>query len=349
LLNDLLSTIREHRYLALIAIAYVLLGGLVQHALGRPWPFALTTSWFLKVWIWGSTIWLAAHVVGRRLLGRAPLTATQFWGAVLLGAIVVPVHITFQALKQSLGHVRGFPWDDTLARIDSVIHGGPAWHWYQFLLGFPTLLKVIDLLYVSWFVCLALMVMWLSWTHERRLRQRALLALLLLWIGAGTIGAWALASAGPCYRTGVDADAATLVARLDASGAAGIARTSQRNVWYALETDQWRRFGGVSAMPSLHVGFAVLIAIIAWQRVRWVGALVGLYALLVQVGSVLLAWHYGIDGYAGALCAWGAWRVAGGIQAHSPAVSSAPKAASLTRPVSRAAAAAAAAGVAIDW
>ena len=236
LLKDLLGGLREHRYFLLLAIAYVVLGGLFQHALGRPWPFELTTRWFVRIWIWGSTLWLAAHVLARRLSSRARLTAAQFWGAVLLGATVVPVHITFQALKQSLAQVRGFPWDDTLARIDRVVHGGPAWHWYRFLLTEPSLLKVLDMLYVSWFVGLAVVVIWLSWTHQRRLRQRALLALLILWIGAGTLGAWTLASAGPCYRTAVDADAAALVDQLDASGAAMIARNNQRIVWHASET-----------------------------------------------------------------------------------------------------------------
>jgi hypothetical protein len=339
LLKDLLGELREHRYLLLLAIAYVVFGGLFQHALGRPWPFELTTGWFVKIWIWGSTLWLATHVLTRRLSSRARLTATQVWGAVLFGAIVVPVHITFQALKQSLAPVRGFPWDETLARLDHAVHGGPAWHWYRFLLNEPSLLKVLDMLYVSWFVCLGLVVIWLSWTHERRLRQRALLALLVLWIGAGTLGAWTLASSGPCYRTAVDADAAALVHELDASGAAVIARTNQRIVWDATETHQWLRFGGVSAMPSLHVGFAVLIAIIAWQRRRWIGAVVSVYALLVQVGSVVLAWHYGIDGYAGALCAWGAWRVAGFLQADSPAVIRPRSRTSLTASVRRGAAA----------
>jgi hypothetical protein len=31
----------------------------------------------------------------------------------------------------------------------------------------------------------------------------------------------------------------------------------------------------------------------------------------MQVGAVILAWHYAIDGYAGALCAVAAWGLAG--------------------------------------
>ena len=34
-------------------------------------------------------------------------------------------------------------------------------------------------------------------------------------------------------------------------------------------------------------------------------------ALFIEVGSVALGWHYAIDGYAGAVCAWAIWRFAG--------------------------------------
>ena len=34
-----------------------------------------------------------------------------------------------------------------------------------------------------------------------------------------------------------------------------------------------------------------------------------LIAGVIMIGSVLLGWHYAVDGYLGALIAWGAWRV----------------------------------------
>ena len=64
-------------------------------------------------------------------------------------------------------------------------------------------------------------------------------------------------------------------------------------------------------MPSLHVAFAVLVAIIVWRRSFPLGLLLAIYAAIMQVGSVVLGWHYAVDGYAGALCAWGAWVAAG--------------------------------------
>jgi membrane-associated phospholipid phosphatase len=76
-------------------------------------------------------------------------------------------------------------------------------------------------------------------------------------------------------------------------------------------TGQFVPFGGISAMPSMHVGGIVLVAIVAWRRWRPLGAACWGYAGVIQIGSVVLGWHYAIDGYAGALLAWGCWRIAG--------------------------------------
>ena len=304
-------TLSEHRIVLTLALAYVAIGGVILVSLGRPWPIRFTTTWFARLWVWGSTVWLMVHVMERRRGKREHLTAEQLLGAFLLASLAVPVQITFQALKQSLAWERGFPWDPALATIDRALHGGPAWHWYAFLLDRPGLLKTVDTLYVFWFLALIATIIWLCWTPLRSLRQRALLALLLLWIGGGTAGAWMFASAGPCYRTASDPEAAELIARLDASHSAELARTNQHGVWNGAQNNQWLPFGGVSAMPSLHVGLAVLVAIIVWQRSLGLGVFLWAYALVMQVGSVILGWHYGIDGYAGALCAWSAWWAAG--------------------------------------
>ncbi|MCZ6764391.1 MAG: PAP2 family protein, partial [Alphaproteobacteria bacterium] len=37
----------------------------------------------------------------------------------------------------------------------------------------------------------------------------------------------------------------------------------------------------------------------------------GIYAAAIMIGSVHLAWHYAIDGYLGALMAWGIWWLSG--------------------------------------
>src|SRR4051794_27703825 len=99
----------EHRVLLLVALAYVAIGGFVQTAvLHRPWPVQITTWWFARIWMWGSTLWLMVHVVGRRRGIRARLSADQFLGALVLALLAVPIQTTFQSLKQSLGIVRGF-------------------------------------------------------------------------------------------------------------------------------------------------------------------------------------------------------------------------------------------------
>jgi membrane-associated phospholipid phosphatase len=71
--------------------------------------------------------------------------------------------------------------------------------------------------------------------------------------------------------------------------------------------------GGISALPSVHNGMAVLFAVASFRISRLVGLAMSLFALLVWVASVYLNWHYAVDGIAGAAGALLIWSGAGRI------------------------------------
>jgi hypothetical protein len=317
------SVLREHRTILLLTLGYIAAGGVVLTILGRPWPIRLMNGWFAGVWVSLTIVWLGwEYLKGARYL-RAALEPSRAYGAVLIAFLVLPTQITFQALKQSIGPVIGFPADRLLHQIDVAVHGQMAWLWLAPVLDDPLWVRIIDLLYMMWFAGLIVFVIWAGWTKHRVLRQRAVIALLLLWIGGGTVGAWVTASGGPCYYQDVVPGPNPyegLLARLDSIAPADVplrARFNQRGLWDIRREDQWAQFAGISAMPSMHVGLAVLFALVAWKCSRLLGVLLGGYAIVVQVGSVVLAWHYAIDGYAGALCAVISWWAAPALVSNS--------------------------------
>jgi membrane-associated phospholipid phosphatase len=105
-----------------------------------------------------------------------------------------------------------------------------------------------------------------------------------------------------------------LIRALDAvetNGAPLLARVNQRGLWQSAETGQWTAFGGISAMPSLHVAVAVLLAIVAWNCSWRIGLLATGYTVVIGIGSVVLGWHYAVDGYVGTALAACCWIAAG--------------------------------------
>jgi membrane-associated phospholipid phosphatase len=63
----------------------------------------------------------------------------------------------------------------------------------------------------------------------------------------------------------------------------------------------------LSAMPSLHVGIAFLNALYFLHKNKAAALAAFAYFLIILIGSVYLGWHYAVDGYAGAACAWAIW------------------------------------------
>ena len=254
---------REHRTVLVLCLGYVILGGLALTLLGRRWPLRLIAPAFHLMWLLLSASWLGWQYLRSPKRLRKALALPRLLSATLVAALVVPTQITFQALKQSIGPLIGFNTDAFLHRLDVGLHGQMPWLWLEWLLAYPGWIRFIDTLYTAWFSILLIFVVWASWSGTRELRLRALVALLLLWIVAGTGVAGALASAGPCYYGEVVPGPnpyEDLLARLDAIGAESgqlWARFHQQGLWALRRADGWGHFAGISAMPSLHVAVAV--------------------------------------------------------------------------------------------
>jgi hypothetical protein len=229
-----------------------------------------------------------------------------------------PVFIAaFMAMKSAIPELRPFSLDPALARLDALIHGGPAWRLLKPLLGAPAVSGAVDQVYVSWIVFMyASVVAAAAWIERPQLRLQFLLTYVLCWVVLGTLAAALMSSAGPCYYgafyRGPDpfADHFALLRGVDRTAPLQALRVQ------AALLDGWRHAPpgaspGISAMPSLHVAIAALWALTGWKISRPVGTAATLYLAVIVMGSVWLGWHYAVDAYASLLAVPALWALSG--------------------------------------
>jgi PAP2 superfamily len=299
---------QEHTFLLRLIAVYFVSVAIFVLATGEwtRWVIRWSYPSFAFLFVIGSLVRLLASPGSRRFETVA--------GAALVGVLAAPIQSTFNSVKQIIGHHYGYPWDARFAEADRWLHFGQhPWEWFAPLIAHPGVVRFIDLAYMMWFPVLFAFVLWAAWTKDRALRRRALVSALLLWVMCGNVAAILLASAGPCYYDAVAAGSnpyEQLMMVLDSHHRRDFlfARFNQMGLWNATQSNTWLPFGGISAMPSVHVAMAVLIALIARARNATAGMLLTVFALLTMLGSVVLGWHYAIDGYVGALMAYVIWR-----------------------------------------
>lgn len=221
----------------------------------------------------------------------------------------------FSVLKPAIAVVSPFRWDAALSGLDRALHLGRLPHEWLAPLTAPLPAAVLNVAYNLWFFLLVLG--WLgACVAVRRpgLRHQYLLAFMVTWVVGGFLVACGLSSAGPCYfaRIGLGDAYAPLMARLDAAEAAwGIWAVETQDLLWAGHTGARPGSAGISAFPSMHVASATLFVLAARHLGRTAFVLALAFWLVILLGSVVLAWHYAADGYAGTAIALAAWWWAG--------------------------------------
>lgn len=250
---------------------------------------------------------------GRRVIG------------VLIPILVVPFMISaFSSLKSMIPLLNPFHWDMTFYQLDKRLHFGRSpWEVTHFLFGDLYSTLAINFLYHLW-----LFLMWLfMFCHifsiaGKKAGVHYMISFTLCWIIIGSIFAFLLSSGGPVYYgrlTGLEDVYAPLMDNLRTMDASVRSDGGFWEVWALDVQDRlWAQYqnmattigSGISAMPSMHVSLATLMALSARRIGRWFGHVMTVYVVIIMIGSVHLGWHYAVDGYLAFILTVLIWKLA---------------------------------------
>jgi hypothetical protein len=137
-------------------------------------------------------------------------------------------------------------------------------------------------------------------------KTRFFLTYMLILILLGNVAAAVFMSAGPFsfgLTPGIDNPYQPLLTYLDHGdiGRMFSAPLFQKYLFAAYQKHMIEFGTGISAFPSIHVAMAMLWVIHFWRSHGIILGLALAHLVVILFGSVHLAWHYAIDGYAGIL------------------------------------------------
>jgi hypothetical protein len=226
--------------------------------------------------------------------------------------------VGFMTIKKNIPMAVPFAWDQNFMELDRLLHFGLLPHDVLApLFNIPFVTFAVNVTYNLWFLVLTAFFFWQGFRKDDTpLRQQYLIAYLTTWAVGTCILGTIFSSAGPCFY-GFVAEGANPYARL-------MAYLKEANELYpiwAVPTQEtlWQShlsghgdIEGVSAMPSMHVGTTILFILCALASgKRWLVWFSFAFAVMIFVGSIMLGWHYAVDGYAGALIALACWKLSG--------------------------------------
>lgn len=329
-MNALRASLRTHRALLLIMLLYAAAAAMLAGGLPSARDVVNVLAGFLVATLTGPVFVLCGYTIHVMVMKRPERLCHFLYQDLrrylsrerLLHALPVMLLIplfasSFTVFKAAIPRLHPYTWDTTLSAWDIAVHGGKApWERLQPLLGHPLVTGLLNVSYHFWFFLFYAVLYWLILDTRRPvLRMQFLLSFTLTWIALGSIMAIVFASVGPCYYGHLHASDpyAPLMAYLhDANQHVPIwALQVQEMLWQGYQSKGSNSELGISAMPSMHVATAVLMAMMGWKVSRIAGIALSAFAVLILLGSIHLGWHYALDGYAGAAGAALMWHAVG--------------------------------------
>ena len=292
-----------------VAVAYVLAV-----------PAALATFGWMDYHAWWYDKWmlLGVHCLIGLFIGLIRAADGQFrewlWHraahAFAGGVLFVLFFTAFGSWKHAFWRWGWFVWDRTFADWDRWLHFGKLPHeWLEHVIAAPGALRLFDWLYFAWGLIMAGTLSAVLWAAPVERCRQYVLTFLGTWILIGSVLAPLLGSVGPVFYSQLVTDPdpySRLLSGIQGTQSAEV----QALLWRATNMPGFIPATGISAMPSVHIAQATLIALLAWTSRCWAFRALGiLFAVGMQIATVVLAWHYAIDGYVAAVLTWGMWRV----------------------------------------
>lgn len=200
---------------------------------------------------------------------------------IALGVVIIGAFLTsLTYLKSMITAIVPFWADDALAATDRLLFIDPQ----AIALAIHPALPAIGIFYGLWHAAHLGGILWvLHWRKGDKARH--IVSFMLTWL-IGMLLAYAFSSAGPVFVGLYDPAIAPETVRKPVEALMANYRTQGAMIG-----------GGISAFPSMHVGIAAWLAIVLRDRgLGWLGII---YLLGVFFGSVVLGWHYALDGVAG--------------------------------------------------
>ena len=303
-MKTFVTVLNEHLLLVIIVALYIAAGYSVQFVFHIDKMMNVRFNYNLLNYfsVFFSCIFLVIQIIRKKF--NAYLNPKSIFSLLLVIALAPPFMSTFSSFKQVIPFINNFSWDYRFMKLDYILHfGHHPWEFFRFFLNYPYIIKIIDRLNTLWFPTLLFFCLWMAWSLRRKLRLQFFVNICLAWIILGTFLAIIFSSAGPCYYSkvinGRPDPYKPLISRLTEIHTSKplFAINNQIGIWKAYKNRVWLPFGGISAMPSLHIAIAVLLALVGWQINRFIGVLLTAYVFIILIGSIILGWHYAVDGY----------------------------------------------------
>jgi hypothetical protein len=244
------------------------------------------------------------QIVWRKLPDRLELIA--------LPCLVFPLFLAgFTTAKTAIPFLVGFHWDRFWADADFLLFGVDPW---QITHAFTSVSVSHGWAFFYTFAWGAVLIFtngFLAIYGERRFVATFFTAMMLTWLLGGWLMAYASSAAGPVFAHLADPTLAARFAPLRESlnqilPAEGGVRLTQAYLANAIDAKIAVRGGGISAMPSMHLG-AASIYVVAAIRTRWLWPAF-IFWFLTFFGSVHFGYHYAVDGLAAAAIAVLCWK-----------------------------------------
>jgi hypothetical protein len=238
-------------------------------------------------------------------LRTGPLQVHRLTGLTVVAFCTRWLLLTAVAWKSALPVLHPFCCDRALAALDEFLVGRPAWELLEPLTRSSLVLHTADRFYYLWFGVFAWVMLTVAWEPYSGRRRRFLVGMALTWT-LGSLTALVVSSAGPVYFSHVTGDVSsfdTLAQRLLEQRL--LAAGFQQVLWDNYLGHLHGAIAGIAAFPSLHVAVPAYLSLAArtgrWRLAGW------LLTVATWFCSVLLGWHYLIDGAGGIIVAALAW------------------------------------------